>query len=406
MSVNNTACSPTSTCTILDGATTNGTFYVHVYNPNAPVVDWRQKLELATICICNSLTCIVIIARLWYRWFHLKRFRGDDRWMALALLTMIGYTISQIGTNLNGSGLHFVNVPHDWRVLHWHYSLGWAGFWIVVSCIKMSVCFFFLELLNNHHKNLRYYTIALCALIFSLAVTMVFGWMFTCRPVLSNFLWNTLADSCVNYDIFRYLWIAVSVPIDIAIMSVPLRILKRASLRTHEKRVLRMVFCATLLGTMTCIIGIFSAFETRTANSNDGFWDEVPWIMMNDIEILMYALGASFPVLSKYIIQRNDPGLSAQHLNFTSWARHIPDFFTAQRTTQADDGNRPSQGPSTYAIELQSADKHPGKVSTTCDLGDNVTPAESLKSGPSEPYTIDDVDLEKGRVETNVEFLK
>lgn len=46
-------------------------------------------------------------------------------------------------------------------------------------------------------------------------------------------------------------WISVSVPIDMAIMSVPIRILNRTSLRQHEKRILRMVFCATLLGTVT-----------------------------------------------------------------------------------------------------------------------------------------------------------
>jgi hypothetical protein len=57
MSVNDTACSPTSTCTILEGAFTNGTFYVAQYDPKAPVPHWHQRMELATICVTNSLTC-------------------------------------------------------------------------------------------------------------------------------------------------------------------------------------------------------------------------------------------------------------------------------------------------------------------------------------------------------------
>lgn len=35
---------------------------------------------------------------------------------------MIGYTVSQVGANRYGSGLHFVNVPHWWRIMHWHVS--------------------------------------------------------------------------------------------------------------------------------------------------------------------------------------------------------------------------------------------------------------------------------------------
>jgi hypothetical protein len=121
MALNNTACSPTSNCTILDGAFTNGTVFVAQYDPSAAVPHWHQRMELATICVFNSLTCkqtpsmspmspmpitsfylapvqplivgllstnkdtvMVIIARLWYRRRKMKRFKGDDKWMIVA----------------------------------------------------------------------------------------------------------------------------------------------------------------------------------------------------------------------------------------------------------------------------------------------------------------------------------
>jgi NO-binding membrane sensor protein with MHYT domain len=60
-------------------------------------------------------------------------------------------------------------------------------------------------------------------------------------------------------------WITVSVPIDLAIMSVPFRILRRTSLRQHEKRILRMIFGATLLGTVTwCVHHSFSLGSSIT----------------------------------------------------------------------------------------------------------------------------------------------
>lgn len=143
---------------------------------------------------------------------------------------------------------------------------------------------------------------------------------------------------------------------------------------------------------------------------------------MCDIEILMYALGASFPgfyphhtrfseadrkiVLSRYIVQRIDPGPTEQHLNFTSWARQIPDFFTAQRTVQTQNARQSVDQGHAYAIELHSRDGGIHPEPDRCDVVDDGAPAESFKSGPSEPYSMDDLDLEKCRVQTTIEVSK
>lgn len=54
---NYTACAVSGNCTFLDGGQTNGTLYVGGYDPNAPVPYWHQRMELVTICVCDSLTC-------------------------------------------------------------------------------------------------------------------------------------------------------------------------------------------------------------------------------------------------------------------------------------------------------------------------------------------------------------
>ncbi|KUJ16976.1 uncharacterized protein LY89DRAFT_68688 [Mollisia scopiformis] len=292
---NDTSCSPSGTCVILTGTVTNGTDFVAQYDPSAAAPHWHSRMELATIIVCNSLSFIVIVSRVWYRWTKLKRFRGDDRWMLFAALILLPFTASQIGTNAYGSGLYMRNVPKSWRPMHWHFMLGWVGYYIVVTSIKLSVCFCFLQILTIHHKSSTYCVYGLCTLIASLGLTMSFSWLFDCSPFLSNFVWSIQTNTCINYDIFRYLWIGVSIPIDLAILSVPVQFLKRLKLRTHERRILKMVFAATLLGTITCAIGIYGAFETRTAEGNNAFYQETAFVMMCDIEILMYTLGASFP---------------------------------------------------------------------------------------------------------------
>jgi hypothetical protein len=108
--MSNAPCVQWNNCTIVSGAQTNGTYYVAHYDPTAYVPLWHQHMELATVCVCNSLTCelslftpvgigyrlssrnfladnltvLLIVGRLWYRRTRLGKLRKDDCWMAAA----------------------------------------------------------------------------------------------------------------------------------------------------------------------------------------------------------------------------------------------------------------------------------------------------------------------------------
>jgi hypothetical protein len=118
-------------------------------------------------------------------------------------------------------------------------------------------------------------------------------------------------------------------------------------------------------------LGIYGVYENRVSDQNDGFYNETVFVMMNDIEIFMYAVGASFPgmalrqnsggvfirgltdhlVLSRYLVSRSDPS-GAAHSNFSSFARHVPDFFRPE--TSLNRTHRP----------LSSTASHPGSQSS------------------------------------------
>ncbi|KAH8784840.1 hypothetical protein F5882DRAFT_124422 [Hyaloscypha sp. PMI_1271] len=408
MSVNDTTCSPTSTCSILDGAFTNGTFFVAQYDPNFPTPIWRSRLELAFICIFNSMSLMVITARLWYRWRKIKRFRGDDKWMGVAGFFLMIYFACQLGTNIFGSGLHMQNVPQWWREYHWHFMFGWAGYYIVTSCIKLSVCYCFLHILPKHFKWLRIGVHGLCAIIVSLMITLCMSWWVGCEPFDSNFLWSHLSTKCINYDIFRWLWVGFSIPIDLILVTIPLQILKRAKLRDHERKLLKMIFCATLLGTVLLSVGIFGVWETRTQQADDPFYNEIAFIMMTDVEIFMYAIGASLPVLSRYLVQRADPGPGdhPHNSNFSSWARYIPNFFPDTNQTNG-----------TAVDNLVELEVNPSFSKRQHDSGTSLTSGvPSSKPSRSNSGVMDfrefleedgDEDVEKGesvRVQTEVKL--
>lgn len=104
----------------------------------------------------------------------------------------------------------------------------------------------------------------------------------------------------------------MSIPIDFGILAIPMKILKSTTLHKHEMRILNLVFAANLLGTIKwyfsasgsfhhetltsgSILGIYGVWENRVAFAADAFYQETIFIMLNNVEILMYTIGASFP---------------------------------------------------------------------------------------------------------------
>jgi len=154
--------------------------------------------------------------------------------------------------------------------------------------------------------------------------------LFECQPFLSNFVWSIQSNSCINYDILRWLWVGLSIPIDFAILSIPLEILKKTKLPPIENRVLKMVFAANLLGTITCVLGIYGVYENRANEAADEFYQETIFIMLNDIEILMYALGASFPVLSRWLVAKaGSSGWRSTDTYGSWWKRYLPNIVSS-----------------------------------------------------------------------------
>jgi hypothetical protein len=192
------------------------------------------------------------------------------------------------------------NVPNEWLEMHWQVSrrLHLLNFDWTLRTVRVGLgrilhrCLFDQDLsvlyfprdswvllrsekahvltssaVPHHLRALRYSVFGLATFIGLLGLALTFAWFFQCTPFLSNFVWSINATSCVNYDIFRWsrhrstpsllpklnsiVWIGLSVPIDLLILAVPLRILHRTRMPEGEKRILKLVFSANLLGTLS-----------------------------------------------------------------------------------------------------------------------------------------------------------
>jgi len=323
-----------------------------MYDPNAPVPYWHQNMEMATVCITNGLSLIIMVARTWYRRKTMGRFRADDKWIiAAAVLLVFPYFVSQLGTLVYGSGLHTANVPDSWIIPHWAFSSGWVGYYLVCACVKISTCCCLLQVLPYPFVTLRRWVYVFCALIMSLAIVETCIWEFQCQPIKSNFDYFMNQSWCIDIDYVRYLWEGISIPIDIVIVAIPCQILRKTRLQRHEKKVLMLVFAANLLGTLACGATAYGIWRNRDSIT-DISYSETTFVMTSDIEILMYTVGAAFPVLSRHFISRASPAPTRASASYMpSWRRRVSNTI-ASPTSE----NRHSQWYKRRYPSLQSLD--------------------------------------------------
>lgn len=276
------------------------------YDADMTVTRWRQHMELATVCVANAISLCIMVTRIIVQRKRFKRFRKVE-WQTLIATILLVFPLwtSQIMTNRYGSGLHVQNVPPEWAIPFWNWSLGWMAYYIVVSIVKVSMCYSLLEILPHTFRTFRRMVYALCVLIMSLGIAESLVWTFQCEPFMSNFDYSVEPTWCANIDAARFSWAGVGIAIDLLLTWIPIAILQRTRLLRHERIVLRAVFGATLLGTAATAVGCYGIWLNREDQAEEDLtWTESIYIMFNSIEITLYTVGGSLTVFSRYFISR------------------------------------------------------------------------------------------------------
>ena len=73
------------------------------------------------------------------------------------------------------------------------------------------------------------------------------------------------------------------------------------------------------------MLEIYGVYEDRVTETLDAFYQEVTWIMLNDIEILMYALGASFP--GSWLLLHGYPWIMADAYHSSLSVPYLQEFW-------------------------------------------------------------------------------
>ncbi|KAH7058630.1 hypothetical protein B0J12DRAFT_368754 [Macrophomina phaseolina] len=293
------------------------------YDPDAPVVRVRHDAILALVCTCNAFsrkygglkctfctetrsTVIIMCGRVVAQWKRFGIFRLECWWNAVtAVILIFPFWTSQLMLHHYGAGLHMKNVKMEWRIPHWRWTLPWASFYVLEAMVKMSMCFTLLHLIPFNFKLFRRAIYSVCIIMLGLGFAVVFVWIFQCRPVKSNFTYAVKREWCADFNAVRYSWVGIAIAIDLALVYIPLKIIRMVSLSSRERRTLQVVFCGNLLGTAASAIAIYGIWESRFPQAErDLHWKEAILVMYNSVEILLYTLGGSLVVFSRFFVAR------------------------------------------------------------------------------------------------------
>ncbi|KAK6341398.1 hypothetical protein TWF696_008474 [Orbilia brochopaga] len=327
------------------GRTINMLFACTPYDPSQYAPIWYNRVGLVVICVANSLSIIAIALRTYFRWRKTKSFGKDDWWLIAAgvrtlqeqtnphdichilyarnsneliqrhvpgtqVILVFIYFPALLVSNRTGSGLYVENIPFEDRQALWLSMSGWAFYFIIASMIKVATCMYYLRIIPDHRTRLQHFVYVLSTAIMIIGLVQAGVWVFNCSPVEANFIYNVEHMNCPAVDKARWSWIAFSAVIDSALLWIPWRILQHAGLPTAERRVLKLVFAANLLGTLTCIGNVYGVitfdgdpyYDSYGALDDDFTHSEAAFILINNAEVLMYVIGACFPVLSPYLV--------------------------------------------------------------------------------------------------------
>ncbi|KIM94754.1 hypothetical protein OIDMADRAFT_34761 [Oidiodendron maius Zn] len=254
---------------------------------------------VAVICLINGLTVLIIAARFWVRHKTSKRFRADDYWIAAAgLVSIFPQWFSQIGAIISDVELIFLNNESTSIItIYMLSSRGLFGYYLVLSLIKVSMCFCLLQLVSRSlFAGLRYFIFGLSAVIMGLGIAMAFAWFFRCQPIQSNFDFYAPQNWCVNNNAAKYSWLGLNVSFDLILIWIPYTILRRARLDGYIQKTLMAVFGAGLLGTIFSILRLIPLIQSEGDDEFTYYMLGVDFVL-TDLEMLMFTI-----VVSKYIV--------------------------------------------------------------------------------------------------------
>ncbi|ORY11593.1 hypothetical protein BCR34DRAFT_447226, partial [Clohesyomyces aquaticus] len=249
------------------------------------------------IAVTEAFTVVagaVVFLRLFTRLFVLRNAAFEDACITFAMAFSVGLTITIAEQVRNGMGMHISSLRPSMVVDS--QKAFWASIWIYnlsLTFTKLSILVQFLRIFPTHRFRLTCFSLA--AFVAAYGTWTFFGSVFMCTPI--EFFWNKSikGGSCLNQFVVWFLNAGVNIAQDIAIIILPIPVLRSLNIPKAQKRALIGIFALGAFVTLISIIRLQTL--VRISNSKDPTFDNPPAATFSAVETNVGIVTACLPSL-------------------------------------------------------------------------------------------------------------
>ncbi|KAF1978356.1 hypothetical protein BU23DRAFT_586851 [Bimuria novae-zelandiae CBS 107.79] len=248
---------------------------------------------ITIITILPSVAFLVVSLRLYTRFVVVNNPSYEDLTIVLALVFSIAMSICQGYQVKNGMGRHIETLELEQginslkalfaSIMMYNFGLTLTKASIVLQYIRITV-----------ESTLRKTCRAFLWIIFMICVMTFLTGIFTCYPV-AKFWDDRIPGGCVSKPALWYTNAAINIATDIALIVIPMFIIRKLQLRSFEKYTLGLILG---LGGFASIASVLRLKTLHTiAYATDVTWDNPGAATWSAIELNVGIICASLPTL-------------------------------------------------------------------------------------------------------------
>ncbi|KAI1458872.1 hypothetical protein F4805DRAFT_473859 [Annulohypoxylon moriforme] len=231
-------------------------------------VDHSQITSLIVIStVLTSLSVILIVIRIWVRFFALKKASLDDYMAIAALIFTIGYVIILYIDRVNGLGYpkEILSVEDMRTQLKLALAIE-IIYYFVITCVKSSIVFMYDRFaISVTFKRFCLYTNVFMAVLMVVYLVVVVR---QCRPLEKAWDITRLAPgSCIDITAFFYFSATINIALDVWILVIPIPTLKNLHVSKRSRRGLFAIFGVGGFAT-TCSCARLYSIHTYTQTTD------------------------------------------------------------------------------------------------------------------------------------------
>ncbi|KAF5122578.1 Satratoxin biosynthesis SC1 cluster protein 4 [Metarhizium anisopliae] len=307
---------------------------------HAPVRD-RSGQYVAVSIALGTITVLLVVTRLVFKQFFAANvgLAADDK----VILVTLAIRISCIVINVRGLAAH--GLGKDTWTLPSHELTSFAE-WLYImevlylaelSLIKLSLSLFYVRIFPGKTiRRLLWATVVTNALY---GATFVVTAIFQCTPI--DYFWTQYVEAhatgrCININAFGWANAAISVALDIWMISIPLSQIPKLKLHWTKKVGVSIMF---LLGAFVTVVSILRLSSLVSwANSTNPTWDQWDIVYWSTIEVNVGMICTCLPSI-RLIMLRAFPNMTRSHPTYgtDSLSRHTSGQSGLERRTTTRD---------------------------------------------------------------------